>query len=50
MRKSHWWAALLVFSSACASTGASETYEAPAAMGVGRQPRQYTAIATAVPA
>jgi hypothetical protein len=49
MRKSRLWVGLLVFASACASSGASETFEAPAAMGVGRQPRQYTAIATAVP-
>ena len=40
---------LVVFVSACASSGASETFEAPAANGLGRQMKVYTAIATAVP-
>ena len=49
MRNLRSWIPLVVFGAACASSGASETYEAPAAMGRGRQVKEYTAIATAVP-
>ena len=49
MRKLSSLVLLIVFGSACASSGASETFEAPAAMGLGRQMKTYVAIATAVP-
>jgi hypothetical protein len=40
---------LFVFGSACASSGASESFVAQSGAGLGRQQKEYTAIATAVP-